>query len=54
MDFWRTIGVALMGIGTGLGINPALTAGMVISGAYFGDKISLSDSTNVAGRYCRN
>jgi len=44
-----TIGVALMGIGTGLGINPALTAGMVISGAYFGDKISpLSDSTNVA------
>lgn len=44
-----TIGVALMGIGTGLGINPAITAGMVISGAYFGDKISpLSDSTNVA------
>lgn len=44
-----TIGVALMGIGTGLGINPALTAGMIISGAYFGDKISpLSDSTNVA------
>nr|WP_261666524.1 Na+/H+ antiporter NhaC [Fusobacterium necrophorum] len=44
-----TIGVALMGIGTGLGINPALTAGMVISGAYFGDKVSpLSDSTNVA------
>lgn len=44
-----TIGVALMGIGTGLGINPALTAGMVVSGAYFGDKISpLSDSTNVA------
>ena len=38
-----------MGIGTGLGINPALTAGMVISGAYFGDKVSpLSDSTNVA------
>lgn len=44
-----TVGVALMGIGTGLGINPALTAGMVISGSYFGDKISpLSDSTNVA------
>ena len=44
-----TIGVALMGIGTGLGIDPAITAGMVISGAYFGDKISpLSDSTNVA------
>ncbi|MDO5037792.1 MAG: Na+/H+ antiporter NhaC [Tissierellia bacterium] len=44
-----TIGVALMGIGAGLGIKPELTAGMVISGAYFGDKISpLSDSTNVA------
>lgn len=44
-----TIGIALMGIGAGLGINPALTAGMVISGAYFGDKLSpLSDSTNVA------
>lgn len=44
-----TVGIALMGIGSGLGINPALTAGMVISGAYFGDKISpLSDSTNVA------
>ncbi len=44
-----TIGIALMGIGAGLGFNPALTAGMIISGAYFGDKISpLSDSTNVA------
>ncbi len=44
-----TIGIALMGIGAGLGINPALTAGMVVSGAYFGDKLSpLSDSTNVA------
>lgn len=44
-----TVGIALMGIGSGLGINPALTAGMVISGAYFGDKVSpLSDSTNVA------
>lgn len=44
-----TIGVALMGIGAGLGIRPELTAGMIISGAYFGDKISpLSDSTNVA------
>lgn len=44
-----TVGIALMGIGSGLGINPALTAGMIISGAYFGDKISpLSDSTNVA------
>lgn len=44
-----TVGIALMSIATGLGINPALAAGMVISGAYFGDKLSpLSDSTNVA------
>lgn len=44
-----TVGVALMGIALGLGINPAIAAGMVISGAYMGDKISpLSDSTNVA------
>lgn len=44
-----TVGVALMGIAMGLGINPALAAGMIISGAYTGDKLSpLSDSTNVA------
>ena len=44
-----TIGVSLMGIAMGLGINPAIAAGMVISGAYMGDKWSpLSDSTNVA------
>ena len=44
-----TVGIALMGIAAGLGINPAIAAGMVISGAYFGDKLSpLSDSTNVA------
>lgn len=44
-----TVGVALMGIASGLGINPALAAGMVISGAYFGDKLSpFSDSTNIA------
>ncbi|HHY13300.1 MAG TPA: Na+/H+ antiporter NhaC [Thermoanaerobacterales bacterium] len=44
-----TVGVALMGVAAGLGINPALAAGMVISGAYFGDKLSpFSDSTNVA------
>ena len=44
-----TIGVAFMGIGAGLGLNPALCAGMVISGAYMGDKWSpLSDSTNLA------
>ena len=44
-----TMGVALMGIGMGLGVNPALTAGAIISGAYFGDKTSpMSDSTNLA------
>ncbi len=44
-----TVGVALMGIAMGLGINPAIAAGMVISGAYMGDKWSpLSDSTNIA------
>lgn len=44
-----TVGVAMMGIGNGLGINPALTAGIVVSGAYFGDKMSpLSDTTNLA------
>src|SRR5699024_4540122 len=44
-----TVGIAFMTIGAGLGINPALTAGMVISGAYVGDKFSpLSDTTNLA------
>ena len=44
-----TVGIALMGVGTGLGINPAMTAGAIISGAYFGDKMSpLSDTTNLA------
>lgn len=44
-----TIGLALMGVGTGLGISPGMTAGAVISGAYFGDKLSpLSDTTNLA------
>lgn len=44
-----TIGIAFMTIGSGLGMNPALTAGMVISGAYVGDKFSpLSDTTNLA------
>lgn len=44
-----TVGVALMGIAAALGINPAIAAGMVISGAYMGDKWSpLSDSTNLA------
>lgn len=44
-----TFGVAFMGIGAGLDIPPAMTAGAVISGAIFGDKMSpLSDSTNLA------
>lgn len=44
-----TMGIAFLGIGAGLGINPALTAGMIISGAYVGDKFSpLSDTTNLA------
>lgn len=44
-----TVGLALFGMGTTLGINPALTAGAIISGAIFGDKMSpLSDSTNLA------
>ena len=44
-----TVGVALMGIGTALGAPPAMTAGAIISGAYFGDKLSpLSDTTNLA------
>lgn len=44
-----TIGVALMGIGGGLGVSLPATAGAVVAGAYFGDKISpLSDTTNLA------
>ena len=44
-----TIGVALLGIAQGLGLSPEITAGAVISGAYFGDKISpLSETTNLA------
>ncbi|WBU89198.1 Na+/H+ antiporter NhaC family protein [Cellulophaga omnivescoria] len=44
-----TVGIALVGIGSALGINPGMIAGAVISGAYFGDKMSpLSDTTNLA------
>ena len=44
-----TVGLALVGIGSAMGINPAMTAGAVVSGAYFGDKLSpLSDTTNLA------
>jgi len=44
-----TLGVAFMGIGMGLNINPGITAGMIVSGSVFGDKLSpFSDSTNLA------
>ena len=41
-----TVGIAMMGVGAGLSVNPAITAGAVVSGAWFGDKMSpMSDST---------
>ncbi len=44
-----TVGVALLAIGGALGFNTAICAGAIISGAYFGDKMSpLSDTTNLA------
>ena len=44
-----TVGIALVGIGGAMGIPMGMTAGAVISGAYFGDKMSpLSDTTNLA------
>ena len=44
-----TVGIALVGIGEALGIPMGMTAGAVLSGAYFGDKMSpLSDTTNLA------
>ena len=44
-----TVGVALMGVAAGLGIPAPMAAGAIISGAYFGDKMSpLSDTTNLA------
>lgn len=49
---WSTagsMGVALIGVGTALGYPEVMTAGAVVSGAYFGDKMSpLSDTTNLA------
>lgn len=54
---WGTLGtsgIALMSIGTSMGVPPGLTAGAIISGAFFGDKISpLSDSTNLAAAVCK-
>lgn len=44
-----TVGIALIGIAGAMGISPGMTAGAIISGAYFGDKMSpLSDTTNLA------
>ncbi|WJY26377.1 Na+/H+ antiporter NhaC [Sporosarcina trichiuri] len=44
-----TVGVALMGIASGMDVSAAATAGAIVSGAYFGDKLSpLSDTTNLA------
>ena len=44
-----TVGIALIGIGKALGIPVGMVAGAVLSGAYFGDKLSpLSDTTNLA------
>lgn len=49
-----TIGIALLGIGNALGISHAWTAGAIISGSYFGDKISpLSDTTVLAASAAR-
>ena len=49
-----TIGVALLGIGQALGMSEAWTAGAIISGAYFGDKMSpLSDTTILASSAAR-
>lgn len=44
-----TVGIALIGIGNAMGIPSGMTAGAILSGAYFGDKMSpLSDTTNLA------
>ncbi|MDM8128598.1 Na+/H+ antiporter NhaC [Paraclostridium benzoelyticum] len=54
---WGTLGtsgIALMSIGNSMGIPAGLTAGAIISGAFFGDKMSpLSDSTNLAAAICK-
>ncbi|HLG46697.1 MAG TPA: Na+/H+ antiporter NhaC family protein [Reyranella sp.] len=44
-----TVGIGLMGISGAMGLDPAITAGAIVSGAYFGDTVSpLSDSANLA------
>lgn len=48
-----TVGIALVGIGEALGVPAGFTGGAVVSGSYFGDKISpLSDTTNLAPAVC--
>ncbi|KPB03711.1 sodium:proton antiporter [Bacillus sp. CHD6a] len=49
-----TVGVAFIALGTGMGLNPAIVAGAIISGALLGDKMSpLSDTTNIASAVCK-
>lgn len=49
-----TIGIVMMGVGSAIGANMGIVAGAVISGAYFGDKISpISASTNVTAMACK-
>ncbi|KMJ57662.1 sodium:proton antiporter [Bacillus sp. LL01] len=49
-----TVGVAFIALGTGMGFNPAIVAGAIISGALLGDKMSpLSDTTNIASAVCK-
>lgn len=44
-----TLGIGLMGIAASFDMSPAITAGAIVSGAYFGDKLSpMSDTTNLA------
>lgn len=54
---WGTLGtsgIALMSIGISMGVPAGLTAGAIISGAFFGDKISpLSDTTNLSAAVCK-
>jgi NhaC family Na+:H+ antiporter len=50
-----TLGIGLMGVAQAMGLSPAITAGAIISGAYFGDKLSpLSDTTNLAAAVTGN
>jgi hypothetical protein len=52
---FATVGIALLGIGKALGMHEGMIAGAIISGAYFGDKMSpLSDTTNLAPAMGRN